>query len=135
MSETECFSKEERSNNKFDAKGKLNNMQIDKEANEVVINVNPAIYFLPIIFSAAYNLIEDCYVVVDGDDKNVAVTLKPKPDVKAELAGLGKRFNHDLLSYGVGWVNANKNKTVRNLMIQRIVNTYSEGCNETSADK
>lgn len=87
-----------------------------------LVKINPKIYPLEIIYSAAYILLEDAYVVIDGDpDIEVSIELRPKSQNSPE--NLANRLNQELLNYSVYKVQSEKNSQLRQVIIQRALLT------------
>ena len=80
---------------------KKSNIEMNDDDNCVSVSINPSIYPLDVIYSAAYVFLDRAYVFIDGDpQKNVVVELKPK-DGKTDLETLGRELNNELLNYAV----------------------------------
>ena len=128
----------------------MGNLKISKEDGSVSISINPKIYPLEIIYSAAYVFIDKAYVLIEGDPKkNVIVELIPKEvydllipksiklkskkdnDTKSILEQFGREFNNELLSYATYATIARKNKGIMTTLIQRALLT-NEGEPEES---
>jgi len=104
----------------------VDNMEIHKNRGNVMISVNPKIYPLDIIFSAAYIFIDKAYVIVDGDpDEEIIVLLKAK-DKKIDLEKLGKEFNNELINYSFYAVQTNRSMPIRSAIVQRAFLTHAE---------
>jgi hypothetical protein len=57
----------------------MENFEIDKESNSVVVSVNPKIFPLEVIYSAAYVFLDRAYIMIDGDpQEDILVQLKTK---------------------------------------------------------
>lgn len=107
--------------------GNPKNMKISKEKNEVVLFINPRIFSLDVIYSAAYVFIDKAYVMISGDpEKEIIVEIRPKTAGDPEL--LGREFNNELLNYSVYKQQVEKNSKIRETIIQRalITNTKAE---------
>jgi len=101
------------------------NLEIRKDRNQVIVSINPKVYTLDIIFSAAYIFIDRAYVVVDGDpNEEIFVFLKAK-DKKTDLLELGREFNNELINYSFYAAQTIKNIHVRDAIIQRAFFTHS----------
>ncbi len=93
-------------------------IEIDEENNACIINLNPSIYPMEVIYTASYVFIDKAYVILDGDTKKeIKVILKPKEDYDVEK--LGMEFHNELLSYVLYHEKNKQNKTIRDTIIQR----------------
>lgn len=116
-------------------KKSLNNIEIHEDEKLVLVFINPKIYPLEVIYSAAYAMMDRTYAIIDGDpQKEIFVELKPK-DNKINLEALGRDFNNELLNYAVYMIQTARNQTVRDTIIQRafLTNVASSPA-ETSAE-
>lgn len=105
----------------------INNLEIDKKGGYLIVSVNPKIYPLEVIYSAAYVFIDRAYLVVDGNpEEEVFVQMKPK-DKNDDMEKLGNEFNNELLNYAVYVVQAMKNQPLRKAIIERAMMTNSQG--------
>jgi len=94
------------------------NIEIDKKDNTVAVTVDPKIYPLDTILSAAYVFIDDAYVIVTGDP-NQEVVVKLKGKQKCNLAELGRNFNNELLNYAFYAVQTARTMPIRTALVQR----------------
>lgn len=100
----------------------LNNMNIIND-EYVIIKVNPKIYSLDTVQSAAYVLMDRAFAIIDGDpDKELLVELKPRND-KENLEALGRDFNNELINYAVYKVQSKRTLPLREKIIQRALLT------------
>lgn len=89
-----------------------------KETNPVIIEVNPKIYPLDVVYSAAYVLIDDYHIILDGDPKKkikVVILLK---EGKKNLKKAASEFNNQLLNYAFYKEQSKKNSSIRQIMLQ-----------------
>jgi len=104
----------------------VDNLEIRKDKNQVIISVNPKIYSLDVVLSAAYILIDKAYALVDGDpNEELFVFLKAK-DKNTDLEELGREFNSELINYSFYAAQTIKNISVRDAIVQRAFFTHSE---------
>jgi His-Xaa-Ser system protein HxsD len=104
----------------------IDNLETQKDKNNVIVSVNPRIYGLNIIFSAAYVFIDKAYVIVDGDpNEEIIVQLKAK-DKKADLEKLGREFNNELINYTNYAVQTEKTMPLRAAIVQRAFFTHAQ---------
>lgn len=104
----------------------IDNSEIHKSKNNVIISINPKIYPLDTIFSAAYIFIDKAYVIVDGDpSEEIIVQLKAK-DKKTDLEKLGREFNNELINYSFYAAQTAKNMPIRTAIVQRAFFTHAQ---------
>ncbi len=88
-----------------------------KAGQETTVFINPRIYPLDVIFSAAYVLLDKFYFFLDGDPgSRIEVSIMPKAG-NADAAE--KEFLDQLVNYAFYKKQAEKNSVVRNAIIQR----------------
>ncbi len=96
------------------------NLEIYEKEGYVWVSVNPKIYSLDIVSSAAYTFIEDCYVLIEGDpDEEIIVELRPKTG--KDLRILGREFNNELVNYAAYAANSSRNAKLRELILKRVL--------------
>lgn len=105
---------------KFNA---LGNIEISENGDFAVFSVNSEIYDINIVSSAAYIMIDKAFVILDGDPKtNIKVEIrrkKPEQDVKK----LVEDFNDELLNYKTYHIQSERNKNIREMILQRVLIT------------
>lgn len=90
--------------------------------SEVTVNINPKIYPLDVIYSAAYVFLDNFYIIIDGDPKDkVIVKILPKKGFSSE--DIEKRFNNELINYVFYKKQVEKNGDIRKAIIQRALVT------------
>lgn len=91
----------------------------------IVVRVNPNVFALEVVYSAAYVLLDKAYFVLDGDPKKeVKVFIKPKEKMgKKKLEELALKFHDELINYSVYVVQAARNQAVREAIISRALAT------------
>lgn len=105
-----------------DSKG-INNLEIGKEGEYLIVSINPKIYPLEVIYSAAYVFLDRAYLLIDGNpEEEVFVQMKPK-NRKEDLEKLGNEFNNELVNYSVYVVQAVRNQPLRKAIIERALLT------------
>ena len=98
-----------------------NNINVRETFCEVAIN--PKLYSLEIVHSASYIMLDDCYIVIDGDpEKEILVRIKPKEKGK-KLEDLGLEFSNNLITFKEYDNNFKNNKEIRDLIMQRALVT------------
>jgi len=105
----------------------IDNIEIDKENKHVLIHVNPRIYPLHTVFSAAYVFIDRAYVMIDGDPNlEILVQMIPK-DKNNDLERLSRDFNNELVNYAYYSVQVAVNNPFREAIIRKAFETqYQE---------
>jgi len=107
---------------KNEAKG-ISNVELDRKNKFFIVSVNPKIYPLEVIYSAAYVFLDKAYVLIDGNpDEEIFVQMKPK-DKKEDLERLGNEFNNELVNYAFYVVQAVRNQPLRKAIIERALMT------------
>jgi His-Xaa-Ser system protein HxsD len=100
----------------------MKDIKVDEKENACIIKLNQKVYPLDVIYSAAYVFIDKAYIILDEDSKkNISVFLKPKK--KMDLNELGGEFYNELLNYAQYKTQAEKNKAIRETIIQRALIT------------
>jgi His-Xaa-Ser system protein HxsD len=103
----------------------LSNIELHPKEKFVLISVNPKIYPIEVIYSAAYAMMDRVYAVIDGDpEEEIFVELTPKE--KTDLLHLGREFNNELLNYAVYMVQTARNQSVRDALIQKAFLTAAQ---------
>lgn len=101
----------------------LGNIELNKEENYILFSINPKIYSLDIIRAAAYILLDKAYILLDGNpEEKILVEIRPKSKEHSPQT-LAMEFNNELLNYSVYKAQSEKNKGIRELLLQRILFT------------
>ena len=83
----------------------------------IVVSVNPKIYHLDAIFSAAYIFTDKNYIILDGNpEEEIIVEIKPK-EKTGEMEKIANEFNNELVNYGAYAVQVMKNAHLRSHII------------------
>ena len=107
---------------------KLKSIDIDEESGVAVFSVNPKIYPLELVYSASYIMIDKAFIILDGDpEKEILVEIRKK-EKDQELKELVQNFNEELLNYAVYKTQSEKNKNIRELILQKVLMTNGSGC-------
>jgi His-Xaa-Ser system protein HxsD len=96
------------------------NLKIEKDS--VVLNINPKLYALETIYSAAYVFLDRAYVLLDGDPKK-EILVKLKAKNKENLKNLGGDFLNELINYADYQRRAKQTKKIREMLLQRAIAT------------
>ena len=99
------------------------NFTINKKENNIVISINPKIYPLSVIYSAAYVFLDRAYILIDGDPEEEIIIKIMLKERGSDLEILGKDFNNELLNYSAYAVQSEKNAAIRHLILQRALFT------------
>lgn len=90
--------------------------------NQLIVNVNPKVYPLEAVYSAAYVFMDRAYIVLDGDpEKQILVKMTLKSN--GSLEELGNKFNNELLNYADYLTRAKETKKIREMFLQRAIIT------------
>lgn len=91
---------------------------------QIIIPINPKIYPLDVIYSAAYVFLDNFYIIIDGDpNKMVTVKIFPKDSSNPNKKDIGKEFNNELVNYAFYKKQVEKNADIRKAIIQRALVT------------
>ena len=105
----------------------MKNIEID--GDEALVRLNPDMFPLSVIYSAAYTLLDRAYFSFDGDpEEEVEVSIKSKKG--EEVRKIALKFNNELVNYSVYENESERNKEVRQAIIERALATnlkVSEG--------
>jgi hypothetical protein len=65
-----------------------------------IIKIDPKIYPLSVIYMTASTFVDKYYVFIEGDpEKQIKVTLKPKPKINCNPKKLTKEFHNGLIQF------------------------------------
>ena len=96
------------------------NIKISQDS--VVVNINPKLYSLDAVYSAAYVFLDRAYVILDGDPKSeILVRLKPKKE--EDLETLGLEFSNELINYCDYQKRSAETKKIREMLLERALIT------------
>jgi His-Xaa-Ser system protein HxsD len=105
----------------------VNNLEINKKDNYVMVSVNPQFYNLEVVYSAAYSLMDRAYIIIGGNPQmETLVELRPKE--KYDLETLGREFNNELINYAVYIMQTMRNKKEKELIMKKALETNSFVC-------
>ena len=97
----------------------------EEKDGSIILYINPELYPLDVIYSAAYVFLDRAYVRFDGDPKKeVLVKLKPKQQL--DLENLGGEFGNELVNYAFYKIQGEKTKKIRNMIIERALITNDQ---------
>lgn len=99
---------------------KVDNIEVDEKDGSVTVSVNPKLYPLEVVYSAAYALLEKAYVHLDGDPaREIIVKLRPSIEGSIDLLHLAREFNNELINYTVYAIQSERNRAMREAVVQR----------------
>jgi len=88
----------------------------------VILTVNPKIYPLETVYSAAYTFLDKAYILLDGDPKK-EIIVKLKPKERYDLKKLGFKFFDELINYADYRSRAEQTRGIREMLLQRALIT------------
>lgn len=101
----------------------LNNMEVHREGNYLIVSVNPRLYPLSVVYSAAYHMLDEAYVILFGDpNEEILVEMRPK-DKKTDVELLGRKLNNELVNCAVYQVRSERNRTIRDAIVKKAFET------------
>ncbi len=100
------------------------NAELHCKENFALVALNPKLYPMPVIFSAAYILLDKAFIVIDGSIDQVVVSLQPKQG--KDLRSLVRQFNSQLINYSVNAAESKKTGRMRDELIKRALMTQSK---------
>ena len=107
----------------MDKLNKLGNIEVNEKDGYAFFSINPKIYSIDVVYAAAYVMIDRAFVILDGDPKKeIKVEIRKKED-HHDLKELVRSFNEELLNYATYKVQSEKNKKIREMLLQRVLFT------------
>ncbi len=105
--------------------GKMGDVtSINLEKDRALVSLNPKIYSKEVIFAASYILLDKAYFLLDGDPKEqIIVDIRPKEG--QDIKKIADQFNDELVNYSVYHTQSEKNKKLRQMLLQRALLTAS----------
>lgn len=94
----------------------------DIKDGSIIVKVNPKLYPLDAVYSAAYVFLDRAYVLLDGDPKK-EIIVKLKPKRKENLEVLSGEFSNELINYADYQKRAEKTRRIREVIMQRALIT------------
>lgn len=91
---------------------------------QIIVSLNPKLYDVEAIYSAAYQIIDDAFVYFEGDpDEEVIVHISHKDMTKnkidSALQMLAKSFLNNLVNYTFYKINSKKKELLRALLLKK----------------
>jgi len=101
----------------------------------VFVSVNPRIYPLDIIFSAAFIFTDKNYIILDGNpEEEILVQIKPKEKID-DVGKIAMEFNNELVNYSSYAVQVMRNSHLREHIIRRVLQTSEHGTHSGPAQQ
>ena len=98
---------------------KVTEPKTSQEPAQAILKVNPKIYPLETVYSAAYVFLDRAYILLDGDpEKEILVRLKPKR-TEDDPQTLADEFLNELLNYADYRARAEQTRAIREIILQR----------------
>lgn len=111
----------------------MKGVEVAGNGEYAVVSVNPEVYSLPTIYSAAYVFLDRAYIVLDKDRERVLVYLKPKD--KSDTEKLGMEFHNELLNYANYSSTVKENNEIAKMIIQRALLSADSSLAQDMEDK
>ena len=109
----------------------MQNVEIDQD--QATVKINPKVYPIEAVYSAAYVFMDRAYIMLDGDpDTEILVRIKLKSE--GSLKDIGDEFNNELLSFAEYLSRARETKKLREMFLQRAIITNDPGMSEPSGE-
>ncbi|MEM4598483.1 MAG: hypothetical protein QW400_02230 [Candidatus Diapherotrites archaeon] len=119
----------------------VHNVEVSPDKNEAIVNVNPKVFPLEVVYAACYVLMDKAYFILDGDpQKEIKVFIKPKEEKasKKQLESLALKLHDELINYATYAVQAARNQPIREAIIRRALATNlseAEYCEECASEE
>jgi His-Xaa-Ser system protein HxsD len=113
----------------------LGNIEIDEKEGFAVFSVNAGIYDDKIVSSAAYIMLDKAFIILDGDPKTTIKVEIRKKKPEQDIKKLVEEFNDELLNYKVYHTQSEKNKNIREMILQRVLMTNNPEYFEDKKEK
>ncbi|MEM0360633.1 MAG: His-Xaa-Ser system protein HxsD [Candidatus Diapherotrites archaeon] len=104
----------------------MEHVKLFPKHGKAIVSVNPKVFTLEVVYSAAYVLLDKAYFFLDGDPaKEILVTIKARDKKRGAkaLEEIANHFNNELINYSVYAVQAARNQAIREAIIQRALAT------------
>jgi His-Xaa-Ser system protein HxsD len=103
----------------LDASG---NIKASEKEGYAICSVDTKIYPLEVIYSAAYMMMDKAYILLAGDPES-KITIEIRPKGKDSLKEIAYEFNEELINYAVYKQQSEKNRAMREAILQRVLLT------------
>jgi His-Xaa-Ser system protein HxsD len=95
------------------------NITLSKDRHTVNVKINPKIFSMDIIYSAAYVFLDRAYVMLDGNPGELVIAeLKPKNPAD-DLEIMGREFFNELINYSFYKQQVEKTGELRKMIVER----------------
>lgn len=95
----------------------LGNVKINEDY--ALCTVNPKLFLIDAIYSAAYMMMDKAYIVLDGNpETEIKVEIRKKNN-NTDLKDLAIEFNEQLLNYSVYAIQNERNRNIRELILKK----------------
>ncbi len=104
----------------------MKNVELLPKEGKAIISVNPKVYSLEVVYSAAYVFLDKAYFFLDGDpESDIKIVMKAKNEKinQKELEKMARDFGNELINYSVYIAQAARNQGVREAIIKRALAT------------
>lgn len=95
-----------------------------KENKKAALSINPDIFALEVMYSAAYVLMDKAYFMFSGDpSEEIQVEIIPKEEKDVDLKKVALKFNNEMINYSAYAIQASRNKEIRAAIIEKALGT------------
>lgn len=105
----------------------LDNLAIYEKSDSATLSINPKIFPLDLVYAAAYIMIDKAFIMLDGDPNERIIVQIQRKNKADDLKDLAVAFNEELLNYAVYKTQSEKNKSLREIILQRVLLTNNQG--------
>jgi His-Xaa-Ser system protein HxsD len=113
----------------------IGNIEINKKENFILLTINPKIYPLEVIYSAAYVFLDKAYIILFGDpESEVFIEMRFKSN-KGDLETLGRDFNNELINYAVYKTQLEQSSEINSEIVQKALETNSSDEDQDLSDE
>ena len=103
----------------------IENFQVDTKENCVTISVNSRIYSMEMVQSAAYTMMDKCYILIDQNNREIIAEIRLK-NGGADLEKIAREFNNELINFYVYISESFRSKEEKIIMMKRALITNSQ---------
>lgn len=101
----------------------LGNIEYNQKEEYALFAINPQIYPLELVYSASYIMIDKAFIILDGDPQQKILVEIRKKKPEQNIRDLVTEFNEELLNYAVYQIQSEKNRDIREIILQRVLLT------------
>ena len=122
----------------------MKNIELFPKEAKAIVNINPKVFPLEVVYAACYVLLDKAYFLFDGDPEGeikIIIRAKDPKIKKAALEKIALQLHDELINYATYAVQAARNQAVREAIIKRALATnigeeeYCPECEEEEALK